>query len=157
LVRRLDRLPQNRTPPCENLASEDGRRLESMIYTDQRSRSLHQLYTGKFLMTAFMKRHLTGLLLAGVLLNGLAAAQIQPAPQSRRNSSSASTAQTAQPQTNCRHDGTYVNPQGQSVKRPEDCSAAPQGATAQCRDGSYSFSTNRRGTCSHHRGVAKWL
>jgi hypothetical protein len=35
--------------------------------------------------------------------------------------------------------------------------AAPDGATAQCRDGSYSFSAHRSGTCSHHGGVAKWL
>jgi hypothetical protein len=34
---------------------------------------------------------------------------------------------------------------------------APAGATAQCRDGSYSFSASRRGTCSHHGGVARWL
>ena len=33
----------------------------------------------------------------------------------------------------------------------------PAGATALCRDGSYSFSQSRRGTCSHHGGVAKWL
>ena len=33
----------------------------------------------------------------------------------------------------------------------------PAGATAQCRDGSYSFSEHRRGTCSHHGGVATWL
>jgi hypothetical protein len=31
------------------------------------------------------------------------------------------------------------------------------GATAQCRDGSYSFSEHHRGTCSHHGGVASWL
>ncbi len=31
--------------------------------------------------------------------------------------------------------------------------APPAGATAQCRDGSYSYSASRRGTCSHH-GVA---
>jgi hypothetical protein len=43
------------------------------------------------------------------------------------------------------------------VKRPENCSAAPQGATAQCGDGTYSFSQSHRGTCSHHGGVAKWL
>ncbi|WP_202630539.1 DUF3761 domain-containing protein [Deinococcus alpinitundrae] len=30
----------------------------------------------------------------------------------------------------------------------------PAGAPAQCRDGSDSFSTHRRGTCSHHGGVA---
>lgn len=33
----------------------------------------------------------------------------------------------------------------------------PAGATAQCRDGSYSFSRSRSGTCSHHGGVAAWL
>ncbi|WP_405969196.1 DUF3761 domain-containing protein [Streptomyces sp. NBC_00988] len=29
----------------------------------------------------------------------------------------------------------------------------PRGATAQCKDGSYSYSAHARGTCSHHRGV----
>jgi DNA/RNA endonuclease YhcR with UshA esterase domain len=33
----------------------------------------------------------------------------------------------------------------------------PQGATARCRDGIYSFSRTRSGTCSHHGGVAQWL
>ena len=33
----------------------------------------------------------------------------------------------------------------------------PPGATAQCRDGSYSFSQHHSGTCSHHGGVATWL
>lgn len=33
----------------------------------------------------------------------------------------------------------------------------PTGATAECRDGTYSFSQSRRGTCSHHGGVAQWL
>jgi hypothetical protein len=35
--------------------------------------------------------------------------------------------------------------------------AAPPGATALCRDGTYSYSKHRSGTCSHHGGVAKWL
>ena len=35
--------------------------------------------------------------------------------------------------------------------------SAPRGATALCRDGSYSFSQHRSGTCSHHGGVAMWL
>lgn len=30
------------------------------------------------------------------------------------------------------------------------------GPTAQCRDGTYSYSANHRGTCSHHGGVATW-
>jgi hypothetical protein len=33
----------------------------------------------------------------------------------------------------------------------------PPGATALCRDGTYSFSQHHSGTCSHHGGVAKWL
>jgi hypothetical protein len=35
--------------------------------------------------------------------------------------------------------------------------SAPAGATARCRDGSYSYSATRSGTCSHHGGVAQWL
>jgi uncharacterized protein DUF3761 len=38
-----------------------------------------------------------------------------------------------------------------------DASSAPPGATARCRDGTYSFSKHRSGTCSHHGGVAAWL
>jgi hypothetical protein len=34
---------------------------------------------------------------------------------------------------------------------------SPAGATARCRDGTYSFSRTRSGTCSHHGGVARWL
>ena len=32
---------------------------------------------------------------------------------------------------------------------------APPGATAICKDGTYSFSQTRSGTCSHHGGVAQ--
>ncbi len=35
--------------------------------------------------------------------------------------------------------------------------SAPAGATARCRDGTYSYSKHRQGTCSHHGGVAEWL
>ena len=36
-------------------------------------------------------------------------------------------------------------------------SQVPAGASARCRDGTYSFSQSRQGTCSHHGGVAEWL
>jgi hypothetical protein len=36
-------------------------------------------------------------------------------------------------------------------------SADPTGATAQCKDGTYSHSTSHRGACARHQGVAKWL
>jgi hypothetical protein len=52
---------------------------------------------------------------------------------------------------------TYTNRSGQRVQSPTKSSSVPAGATAQCRDGSYSFSQNHRGTCSHHGGVGKWL
>lgn len=55
--------------------------------------------------------------------------------------------------------GFYTNHQGEAVLRPVRTSSgqAPPGASAQCRDGSYSFSAHHRGTCSHHGGVARWL
>lgn len=52
----------------------------------------------------------------------------------------------------------YQNSSGNCVPRPQsDANGAPTGATAQCRDGEYSFSQHRRGTCSGHGGVARWL
>jgi len=35
--------------------------------------------------------------------------------------------------------------------------AAPTGATAHCKDGSYSTSKSHSGACSNHGGVAEWL
>src|SRR5205085_938639 len=52
---------------------------------------------------------------------------------------------------------SYINVDGQRVPSPVFSSTAPAGASARCRDGSYSFSQHRRGTCSHHGGVAEWL
>lgn len=51
----------------------------------------------------------------------------------------------------------YINSRGNCVRRPVQASRPPAGASARCRDGTYSFSQSRRGTCSHHGGVADWL
>ncbi|MFV0545695.1 MAG: DUF3761 domain-containing protein [Bacteroides sp.] len=51
----------------------------------------------------------------------------------------------------------YTNSKGERVQSPTHYNSPPPGATALCRDGTYSFSQSRRGTCSHHGGVAKWL
>jgi uncharacterized protein DUF3761 len=51
----------------------------------------------------------------------------------------------------------YTNVDGKHVKSPTKAAAPPKGSTARCRDGSYSFSAHRSGTCSHHGGVADWL
>jgi hypothetical protein len=46
-----------------------------------------------------------------------------------------------------------------SATRPASASEGnnPAGATAQCRDGTYSHAKTHQGACSHHGGVAKWL
>ena len=55
-----------------------------------------------------------------------------------------------------RHD-CYINSDGTPVHRPaRGDRGEPQGDTALCRDGTYSFSQHRDGTCSHHGGVQRW-
>lgn len=46
-------------------------------------------------------------------------------------------------------------PPQQEVQQPVT-SDSSSGATALCNDGTYSYSANHRGTCSHHGGVAVW-
>ena len=52
---------------------------------------------------------------------------------------------------------SYVNVDGVRVRSPVFSDTRPAGASARCRDGSYSFSQHRSGTCSHHGGVAEWF
>jgi hypothetical protein len=55
-----------------------------------------------------------------------------------------------------RHD-CYINRDGTPVHRPaRDNNGRPQGDTALCRDGTYSFSQHTSGTCSDHGGVQRW-
>jgi hypothetical protein len=53
----------------------------------------------------------------------------------------------------------YINSRGEWVRSPTRTpnDSPPAGASARCRDDTYSFSRSRRGTCSHHGGVAAWL
>jgi hypothetical protein len=53
--------------------------------------------------------------------------------------------------------GYYENVSGHCVRRPRKASSVPKGATARCRDRTYSFSEHASGTCSHHGGVAVWI
>jgi hypothetical protein len=53
----------------------------------------------------------------------------------------------------------YTNHAGGVVHSPSTTIShtVPAGASAVCGDRTYSFSRSRRGTCSHHGGVARWL
>lgn len=66
---------------------------------------------------------------------------------------------SAQQSDNC---GYYTNSLGHQVPRPcgnAATQAPPQGATAICRDGTFSYSEHpyAGGTCSHHGGVQTHL
>ena len=73
---------------------------------------------------------------------------------------SAAAVPTAEPATllAC-SSGTYQNVDGLCIsdEQAPTGSGAPSGATAVCKDGSYSFSTHHTGTCSGHHGVSQWL
>lgn len=68
-------------------------------------------------------------------------------------------APAAQSNSQLDNNNYYVNTEGNNVHSPANTmdGSVPAGASAQCGDGTYSFSQSRRGTCSHHGGVAQWL
>jgi len=101
-------------------------------------------------------------------IHGNTISLLQTAEASAASTTAAQRPRTVSPQTSRtnstptsdsapRNSGrSYVNVDGIRVQSPTFSDTKPAGASARCRDGSYSFSLNRRGTCSHHRGVAEW-
>lgn len=51
----------------------------------------------------------------------------------------------------------YINVRGECVPFPRDFPHPPAGVNALCRDGTYSFSAHRPGSCARHGGVAQWM
>jgi len=74
-------------------------------------------------------------------------------PESNASSSESSSSDKVISGPSC-PDGYYKNVDGNCVASPGN---DPSGATAKCRDGTYSYSQHRQGTCSGHGGVAEWL
>jgi hypothetical protein len=104
-----------------------------------------------------MKRRMAALvaaLLATCLVGASAKEPPKPVP-----AASAPASQVAIPADRLVEQGSYVNSDGNRIHAPAHTAggAAPAGARAHCRDGSFSFSAHARGTCSHHGGVAQWL
>ncbi|MEV0071547.1 DUF3761 domain-containing protein [Amycolatopsis sp. NPDC050768] len=78
------------------------------------------------------------------------------APKTTARAKTTPKTTAAPPKTNtaaCSGD-YYRNSSGVCVHRP---SSNPAGATAKCKDGSYSYSQHRSGTCSGHGGVLTWI
>ena len=76
------------------------------------------------------------------------------------STSSSSTSHHSRSATGTTHHSSshyYTNVDGNRVHRPVHTKHQPARATAQCGDGSYSFSQHHQGTCSHHGGVGSWL
>jgi uncharacterized protein DUF3761 len=83
-----------------------------------------------------------------LVLTMVASASAQYAPSTR----------CAQPdEKNLASHNCYTNRDGQPTHAPSRTydGAPPSGATARCADGTYSYSQNRSGTCSHHGGIAR--
>ena len=91
-----------------------------------------------------------------VIAFALASALLLPASAGLLPSSTSQAEARGNSSAYCGSD-SYVNSRGNCVHRPVQSVSVPAGASAQCRDGSYSFSQSRRGTCSHHGGVSRWL
>ncbi|CAI2428217.1 Protein of uncharacterised function (DUF3761) [Serratia proteamaculans] len=84
----------------------------------------------------------------------------QPAlAKSTHNSSHQHTTSSQSQSSDLIEQGEYINSNGDEVHSPAHTKSGhvPDGATAKCRDDSYSFSQHHRGTCSRHGGVAEWL
>ncbi len=76
----------------------------------------------------------------------------QPAPDQKSSSENDGAGELS-------NDNYYTNSKGNEVHSPAHSTdgSVPEGATARCADGTYSFSESRSGTCSSHGGVTQWL
>jgi len=54
-------------------------------------------------------------------------------------------------------DKHYVNSDGRTIHSPSNPSPGKHLPVQPLTDGSFSFSQDRQGTCSHHGGVSTWL
>ncbi len=91
---------------------------------------------------------------ASVYVNGYYRSNgIYVAPYVRNSPSTVKTSVTKPPSKQY-----YKNVDGVSVHTPvKSPYIIPSGATAKCKDGTYSFSLHHSGTCSGHRGVSSWI
>jgi hypothetical protein len=68
----------------------------------------------------------------------------------------AKTSKAATPSSNAGYSSRKASSPGKAATTAA-VAGAPAGATARCKDGSYSMSKGHSGACSHHGGVDSWL
>jgi len=98
-------------------------------------------------------------ILAGASSNHTSSTPVQQKATYNRYNITTTVTYENQSGSNLSNDNTYINTYGNTVHSPAYSTdrSIPAGASAQCRDGTYSFSQSRRGTCSRHGGVSRWL
>ena len=111
---------------------------------------IHAPMVDSGLRKGFAMKRLLGSLLLGFIT--LAPSYPQTSQDLQHQAGSATNHQSPSPKPH-----SYTNSDGQRIQSPTKAPSAPAGSTALCRDGSWSFSQHRQGTCSHHGGVAKWI
>ena len=105
-----------------------------------------------------MKRHASMSVLRAFAVTALIAASVVWTPGAFGYRGDQYQYQPQPDESDLDNHGHYVNHDGNVIHSPAHARSGtvPAGATAQCRDGSYSFSQHHSGTCSRHGGVASW-
>ena len=105
-----------------------------------------------------MKRHASMSVLRAFAVTVLIAASVVCTPSAFGYRGDQYQYQPQPDESDLDNHGHYVNHDGNVIHSPAHSRSGtvPAGATAQCRDGSYSFSQHHSGTCSRHGGVASW-
>ncbi|HMK84377.1 MAG TPA: DUF3761 domain-containing protein [Steroidobacteraceae bacterium] len=90
---------------------------------------------------------------------------VQTATAGASSSAAATTPSATPPAASTSAQGSSATPASATSTPKTDSSkaaassgnAAPSGATAKCKDGTYSKAKSHSGACSHHGGVDQWL
>jgi len=82
---------------------------------------------------------------------------IQKDTGANSSTSSAAPATSASPAPATSPSPTATSPKPATKSSTTSTGANDSGATAKCKDGTFSHSKHHTGTCSHHGGVAQWL
>lgn len=98
-----------------------------------------------------------GLVLSPVTVDAATKVLTKPAPKATVQTLKAQAPKKAPAALPVKNNGTYTNAYGNTVLRPYKAPAVPAGASAKCKDGTFSFSQTRKGACSHHGGVSEWF